>query len=271
MKKLYLILTISLLLSNICLAQTNTSKLAKCRKTINEINAMDLKQVKAHGEYNIGFVYFDANGLIRKNIYRYSTEIEQLTFISLYDEAGNAVFIAYQAGNNITDEKGFVYLDKGEIILENSVTYPYYEEYYIDEKLVVEGEKGGFTAKTSGTFSYQTPLHEIPLYQYANTDSLKKYCKNYGHPIELLSTSITTNFSNTDLGYITSCNSDGIRIAPNMSASILEGINTDFVHYVTILEKVKGEEIEGWGFNYWYKVKCGEEIGYIYGAFLEPL
>ncbi|MDR0659563.1 MAG: hypothetical protein LBG19_01920 [Prevotellaceae bacterium] len=102
---------------------------------------MDLKRAETYSEYNIRFVYLDKNGLIRKHIYHERTEVEQLTFISLCDEAGDAIFITYQARNNMTDEKGFVYLNKGEVILENSVTYPYYEEYDVDGRLVVEGEK----------------------------------------------------------------------------------------------------------------------------------
>lgn len=271
MRKAILILAALISVNTICTAQPISAKLAECRQLINEINAMELKQAEAYSEYNIKLVYVDVNGLIRKQVYRYGGEVEQLTFISLYNESGDAVFIAYQAGNNMADEKGFVYLDKGEIVLQNNITYPYYEEYYVDGNLVVEGEKGSFTAKTSGKFLYETPLFKIPLNQYAHTDSLRKYCNEYGKPIQLSEDTKAISFNNARFAYISSCNDGGIKSQPSMSAPALKGIDTDFIYIIALLDKDKGETIEGWGFNHWYKVDCAGDIGYIYGAFLEPI
>ena len=271
MKKILLISIVLLLSCIICFAQTSNSKLAECRKIINDINSMELRQVMEYSHWNACYLYFDQKGLIRKYISHYGGESEQLSYISVYNEAGDAIFIAYQAGNNMADEKGFVYLDKGEVVLQNSITYPYYEEWYDDEgNLIVEGEKGDTITKTSGGFSYLTPLFEIPLNQYAHTDSLKAYLSDSPLKFDQLEDYTLVNFSNASAGYITPCN-DGIRNSPSMSSPYLEGINTYFIYYITILEKGKGEAIGDWGFNYWYKVKCGDDVGYMYGAFLEPI
>ena len=271
MKKILLISIVLLLSCIICSAQTDNSKLAECRNIINNINSMELKQVMEYSHWNACYLYFDQKGLIRKYISHYGGESEQLSYVSLYNEAGDAILIAYQAGNNMADEKGFVYLDKGEVVLQNSITYPYFEEWYDNEgNLVVEGEKGESITKTSGTFSYQTPLFKIPLSQYAHTDSLKAYLNDSPLKFDQPEDYTPVNFSNACAGYITYYN-DGIRSNPSMSAPILEDIDTSFIYYITILEKDKGEAIGDWGFNYWYKVKCGDDVGYMYGAFLEPI
>lgn len=228
---------------------------------------MDLKQMDISKGCR-ELVYYDSNGLLRKYISSYHGESEHIFFVSYYNKKGSAVYIAYQAGNNMEDEKGFVYLDKGNIVLQNSVTYPYYEEYYIDGKLYTEGEKGSYIAKTDGKFLYETPLFKMGLNIYASIDSLKKYHDEDGQSIELTDKATAVNFSNTGYAYVTSCN-EGTRALPDLSSPIVDSIIYAGAP-IKIIEKCKGETIGDWGFNHWYKVEFGD-VGYIYGAFLEPI
>jgi len=266
--------TVSMLLFFITsnFARTSKLKLQEYRKIINEINSMDLERVVV-GEitqWDAACNYYDKSGLLRKHISRYGGESEQCFFISLYGKSGDAIFLAYRCGNNVEDEKGCVYLNKNEIILQNSVVYPYYDEYYDEDgRLVVDGIKDSLILKTSGTFTYSTPLFGIDLSMYAHVDSLQKYYEETALKTRTADNPQFVMFSNAAIASVTVCN-EGLRSCPSMSCPMADSVNINIVSHVKVLERGKGEVIGSWGFNYWYKVEFGE-VGYIYGAFLEPI
>ena len=273
MKKLSLTIVMLLAFATIGLAQKKTSRLAECRKQLNEINAMELRQVEACGA-GFGFAYFDESGLIRKYINQEINEMEHFFLVCYYNKLGSAIYIAHQSGNTVTDENGFAYLDKDEIILQNSFTNPYYEEFYVNGELTIEGEKGGFTTKGEGSFLYETPLYNMNLNKYAHVDSLRKYCNNeYGYTIELSENATTVNFDNFDLAYVTfyDDNSIVVRKTPKHPSSPAVDHPVYLGFPLKVLEKCEGEIVDSWDFNHWYKVEYGDVIGYIYGAFLEPV
>ncbi|MCL2681950.1 MAG: SH3 domain-containing protein [Bacteroidales bacterium] len=210
------------------------------------------------------YCYFDGNSILRKLIFWSEYPESSYTRIAYYSEIGELMYILFSHFDTEGySSQGIAYkMCGGEY--RDSVAFRYNAQYEfgVDFK----------NTETQGAANkYPSVIGDWRLSNYIHIDSLKWYLEIEEIPLQPLPNCKKVRFDKPSSNQTTYTNSLNINLReqPNTSSKIIGTMTIG--ERVKILDVLHQENINNSGNHNWYKIDRNGMVGYIFGAFLEPV
>ncbi len=206
--------------------------------------------------------YFDSNDNLRKYISTWEYPESGFSIIGYYNTKGELMYVLF----NMSQPEGYscqglaykTYSDEfGDSITFNyNLQYVYSADY---KNLHTQGYSN----------KYPSTIGEWNLSNYTHVDSLKLYSKI--DVLQALPDSKKVKFFKPSKNQISFINGHEVNLKEqsNTSSKVIRTMNIG--EKVTISNVLQEDLIENIGHYNWYKVKNNHTIGFVFGAFLEPV
>jgi hypothetical protein len=272
----FIIFSIILLLSKPLFSQDIKSIIENCKKEVNQINNLTFEKtvlqyatVSKNDDIsfpsyrdvneNMSYIYKDNEEKIRKFLTMWN-HVEWSGYeVHYFDTTGNVVCsYIYNRTCMSSHSFGYRYMSDGKQIFCDMDVYDEYKDF--SERITYsEGE-----ILLTYCRGFDAILH---------TDSIMPFCKFLRY-LNISGTDFPTEkvrFVYPEKGAKTIINARGVNIREKSNTNSSAILVPRFGEIVEILKKGREENIDPFGKNNWFKVKVNNKIGYIFGAFLEPI
>ena len=209
---------------------------------------------------DISYIYKDGEGRVRKFIIMVNHPETSGYTVHYFHRNGNLVYsYLYNRSYLSPHFYGYRYMYGGSQLFCDMDTYN--EELDVWERITYED--GNILSTNSNSFD-----------KIVSADSVMPFCKLYYKEISDIFSAgriDKVRFRLPEKGDKTIINATRVNIRESDNLKSNAVLTPLFGEIVKIIEKGSEEYIKPYGKNHWYKVAVGENVGYIFGAFLEPV